>query len=696
MNSTHTTFASINKHKQYQRKITQTKQTKQTKQQENTSSGSFLKTLNTGANVIYKSVSSVFTDKNTVEMVGLLSKKNILHVGSVLQNVFHKQASDSPIHIPRIVVVGSQSSGKSSLLNGILSFDLLPTGKNMVTRTPLHLELIPSKQETIAEFGEYKGNGHWVSIKQIPFQMPVPTHNQRTQIRKQIEIQTNKLAGNECNISSEPIYLKIYAENIPNLTLVDLPGMTMVACTDRGQPADIKQKINSLISSYIEIPKTIILAVLPARTDIEADMAMELIKQHDPRGQRTIGILTKVDLMNTNTDICDYLENRVSKDLMLQHGYFAVRNRTTQETSHLTVLQGFQKEKDFFQNHTVYKNMKDTSRLGIPCMTEQISSILVNNIRECLPFVLTQINERLLHLEKEYQKIGDSLPETDEAKTAFVHNLLTNFIQMLFNTIHNRGSCYDTGRKIKEIFIQYRNNLDKVNPFRILETNRTLIENTIQNSTGNHMSSPAAPIEVLEQCLQNNDTRPMMKVSLPSVGCAKDVCEVILELIDQLLLSGTIARFPDLIKKIKTELNGGRIIKYLSDTRKAIQNQINCEENYIWTDNIAFHNLLHSVNENQAKNVDNASSNNINKMNELLKTYYNTYIEVLKNSVPKIIMHEFLFQLQRSCKTDFYEHILKEPIDALLLEDNNLHKKRTDILQEQEKLKSVKKMIQEL
>jgi hypothetical protein len=400
--------------------------------------------------------------------------------------------------------------------------------------------------------------------------------------------------------------------------------------------------------------------------------------------------------MNTNTDICDYLENHVSKDLMLQHGYFAVRNRTTQETSHLTVLQGFQKEKDFFQNHTVYKNMKDTSRLGIPCMTEQISSILVNNIRECLPFVLTQINERLLHLEKEYQKIGDSLPETDEAKTAFVHNLLTNFIQMLFNTIHNRGSCYDTGRKIKEIFIQYRNNLDKVNPFRILETNRTLIENTIQNSTGNHMSSPAAPIEVLEQCLQNNDTRPMMKVSLPSVGCAKDVCEVILELIDQLLLSGTIARFPDLIKKIKTELNGGRIIKYLSDTRKAIQNQINCEENYIWTDNIAFHNLLHSVNETQAKNMSNVSSNNINKMNELLKTYYTTYIEVLKNSVPKIIMHEFLFQLQRSCKTDFYEHILKEPIDALLLEDNNLHKKRTDILQEQEKLKSVKKMIQEL
>ena len=139
-----------------------------------------------------------------------MSSKDILNVGSILQSIF-QEGRDS-IEIPRIVTVGSQSSGKSSLLNSILSFDILPTGKNMVTRTPLHMELIPSKKEPVAEFGDYnKSTGLWETIINIPFGLPVPTKEQKDKIREQISIITNQLAGNECNISSDPIYLKIYA-----------------------------------------------------------------------------------------------------------------------------------------------------------------------------------------------------------------------------------------------------------------------------------------------------------------------------------------------------------------------------------------------------------------------------------------------------------------------------------------------------
>ena len=85
----------------------------------------------------------------------------------------------------------------------------------------------------------------------------------------------------------------------------------MVACTDQGQPEDIKNQIKDLIKHYITQSNTIIMGILPARCDIEVDSALELIKSYDPKGERTIGILTKIDLMNVNTDISSYLMGNI-------------------------------------------------------------------------------------------------------------------------------------------------------------------------------------------------------------------------------------------------------------------------------------------------------------------------------------------------------------------------------------------------
>ena len=102
------------------------------------------------------------------------------------------------------------------------------------------------------------------------------------------------------NISFKPIYLRIQSPNVPNLSLVDLPGLTMVAGTDKGQPKDIKDQIRKMVGDYIQPSKTIILAIMKARNDIEADIALDLIKEYDPKGERTVGILTKLDLMRIN------------------------------------------------------------------------------------------------------------------------------------------------------------------------------------------------------------------------------------------------------------------------------------------------------------------------------------------------------------------------------------------------------------
>jgi len=676
--------------------------------------------FNRSTNALYNSVTGLWNDIDT--NYGLLVKKDILRIGNILQNIFEN--GKNKIEIPKIVVVGSQSSGKSSLLNGILSFELLPTGKNMVTRTPLHLELIPN-ENNLAEFGQYK-NGKWFRENKLPFSLPTPTTEEKNNILKTIEIKTNKIAGKNSNISDKPIYLKIYSKDIPNLTLIDLPGLTMVACTDRGQPSDIKDKIRTLIGKYINSSKTIILSVMPARTDLEADIALDLIKEYDPKGLRTIGILTKVDLMNDNTDISDYLSNNISKDLQLYYGYYAVRNRTTIETNKISILEGFQKEKLYFENHPIYGNMKDKSHLGIPNMTNKISDILVHKIKKNLPFILDEINQTLFSMENELLDLGTNIPKSEEGKISLIHSLISNLTCEFVSVIEDRGVMLNTGRNIKNIFIKFRESIEKYNPFLDFETNKEYIENSIKNCEGNHMSFPSPPVEVLEQCLKDKKLKPIGLLIEPSKKCNQNICTELLGLLDKLLSAKKISRFPFLVRKIKNELMGDIITSNIQTTNKKIEEIILMEENYIWTDDKIFKNTLKFIisdqfNTQNGKNniehkiqnkIENKTINrmngfrlknhvstkqtNIENMNILLKTYYDTIIENVKNSIPKIIMYFLVKKTELDMSEKFYERILKEPTNNLLKEIGHVHDKRCQLHEEKQKLIFAKKSINEL
>ena len=631
---------------------------------------------------------NLWNDKN--KNSPLLENKQILKIGSILQNIFeNNEKYKDNIEIPRLVVVGSQSSGKSSLLNGILSFDLLPTGSNMVTRTPLHLELIPDNNNlNFAEFGYYK-NDKWIITKKLKFSLPTPLYEEKIAIIEEIKKITISIVGNNSNIGYKPINLKIYSKNIPNLTLIDLPGLTMVACTDKGQPKDIKDKIKQLVGSYINHSKTIILAVMPARTDLEADIALDLIKQYDPNGDRTIGILTKVDLMNDNTDIVDYLENNVSKDLQLKYGYFAVRNRTPKESKNNTIKEAYVIEENYFSNHPSYSKMVNKSNLGLLNMTNKISEILVNKIKDSLPTIQINIDKNLSDIKQKLIELGDKLPDSNEGKVSLIHSLITNFNKQFISTIQDRGVILNTGRNIKNIFIQYRKELDNVNPFKN-NNNYEYIKKSIENSEGNHMSTPIPSIEVLEQCLKDPIKQPIYKLMKPSYNCCQNVCKELYKLIDDLLKP--LSRFPNLVNIINKKLSNEIIAKYTKLTNSKILDLFSIEENYIWTDNSDFRNNLTML----FNNENNKQINNtiiVKKMNELLKIYYDTIIINFKNNIPKVIMYFLIHNIEENLTTNFYESILNIPCAKLLQEESTIHKKRSDLKDRQNKLIIAKDLI---
>ena len=259
-------------------------------------------------NSFFQSLSSLWSYNDTPSQ--LLMNKEILQIAHSLngvlldvKNVITKDKSNlnqknipEALTLPRLVVVGTQSSGKSTLLNRLICMDLLPTGSQMVTRTPLHMYLKNisnnSNKNSKIEFGKYI-NGKWVSEHSYDITMPIPTVEEIEAVRAMINEQTIKKAGQSKNISYSPIYMTIETPFVPELQLVDLPGLTMVACRDKGQPKDIKEQIKKLVTSYITDDRTIILSVMAARTDLETDLALDLIKEIDPEGNRTVGVFNK-------------------------------------------------------------------------------------------------------------------------------------------------------------------------------------------------------------------------------------------------------------------------------------------------------------------------------------------------------------------------------------------------------------------
>jgi replication fork clamp-binding protein CrfC len=174
-------------------------------------------------------------------------------------------------------------------------------------------------------------------------------------------------------VSKLPINLKIYGPGVLNLTLVDLPGLTKVPVGD--QPTDIERQIKNLVVDYISKPNSVILAVSPANVDLANSDALKLARSVDPRGLRTLGVLTKLDLMDAGTNALDVLTGRTYP---LKLGFVGVVNRSQQDIMQdLPMEDARRKEEEFFASHAAYRN------LAHRCGTKFLAKTL-NHVRRLL------------------------------------------------------------------------------------------------------------------------------------------------------------------------------------------------------------------------------------------------------------------------------------------------------------------------
>lgn len=266
----------------------------------------------------------------------------------------------------------------------------------------------------------------------------------------------------------ETISLTIHSPSVVDLTLVDLPGMTKVPV--KGQPSDIEEQIRRLTYKFIMPANTLILALTAANTDLANSDALNVAREVDPDGERTIGVVTKIDLMDEGTDALELLQGQVYP---LKLGYFGVKCRSQKQIDdRVSILQALDNEKEFFERHASYAS--SSSRLGFPYMTKSLNRILINHIQRCIPSLNKQITEHLQQKERELAQLQLEEVQLDDDKGPLVLRLTTAFQAAYGEKLDGRAvtdiavECQG-GARINHIFHEIFNKvINSIDPFEYL------------------------------------------------------------------------------------------------------------------------------------------------------------------------------------------------------------------------------------
>ncbi|CAJ2677309.1 unnamed protein product [Trifolium pratense] len=318
--------------------------------------------------------------------------EKIRPVLDALENLRRLNIAKEGIQLPTIVVVGDQSSGKSSVLESLAGISL-PRGQGICTRVPLVMRLqnhpLPQPELVL----EYNGNR-------------VTTDEEN--VSDAINNATEELAGTAKGISNNPLTLIVKKNGVPDLTMVDLPGITRVPV--HGQPDNIYDQIKDIIMEYITPEESIILNVLSASVDFTTCESIRMSQSVDKTGLRTLAVVTKADKSPEGL-----LEKVTADDVNIGLGYVCVRNRIGEETYE----EARNEEQNLFEFHSLLSKI-DKSIVGIPVLAQKLVHVQAMSISKTLPEIIKKINEKLANSLHELEILPANLSSLADAMSAFL------------------------------------------------------------------------------------------------------------------------------------------------------------------------------------------------------------------------------------------------------------------------------------
>ncbi|XP_036791742.1 dynamin-1-like protein isoform X2 [Oncorhynchus mykiss] len=643
-----------------------------------------------------------------------------------LQEVFLTVGAEI-IQLPQIVVVGSQSSGKSSVLESLVGRDFLPRGLGIVTRRPLVLQLVnvpPLAERRLQENG----------IKADEWGTFLHSKNQIftdfLEIRKEIEEETERSSGGNKGISPEPIYLKIFSPHVLNLTLVDLPGITKVPVGD--QPEDIEAQVQEMILSFISNPNSLILSVSPANSDLATSDALKLAREVDLDGRRTLLVVSKLDLMDAGTDALEVLLGRV---IPVRLGIVGVVNRSQHDiNTQKSIEDTARDEQAFLQRH--YPSL--ASRCGSRYLARTLSRLLMHHIRDCLP----ELKRRVTVLSAQYQARLSSYGQPVEDHSSTLLQIVTKFASDYCNTIEGTATHIQTselcgGARICYIFHEtFGRTLQSIDPLGGLTELDILT--AIRNATG-----PRPALFVPEISFELLVKKQIKRLEEPSLRCVELVHEELQRIIQHCSSYSTqeLLRFPKLHDSI-VEVVTSLLRKRLPITNDMVHNLVQIELAYINTKHPDFTDAAQvsaSVNSQQglqdgdkcwmnekvaeekapvagfsspvkgqainlldtavpvSRKLSAREQRDCEVIQRLIKCYFLIVRKSIQDSVPKTVMHFLVNFVKERLQSELVGQLYKQNLlQGLLIESQDTAQQRTEVAQMLEALQKASNIISEI
>ncbi|TYH96425.1 hypothetical protein ES332_A12G176500v1 [Gossypium tomentosum] len=552
--------------------------------------------------------------------------------------------------LPSVAVVGGQSSGKSSVLESVVGRDFLPRGSGIVTRRPLVLQL--HKTESGTEYAEF-------------LHAPKKRFTDFVAVRKEIADETDRITGKTKQISNIPIHLSIYSPN-------------------EGQSETIVEDIENMVRTYVEKPNCIILAISPANQDIATSDAIKLARDVDPSGERTFGVLTKLDLMDKGTNAVDVLEGRAYR---LQHPWVGIVNRSQADINkNVDMILARRKEREYFETSPDYGHL--ASRMGSEYLAKLLSEHLELVIRQRIPSIIALINKTIDELNAELDRIGRPIATDGGAQLYMILELCRAFDRVFKEHL-------DGGRPGGDrIFGVFDNQLPaalKKLPFdRYLSLKNVQKVVTEADGYQPHLIAP-------EQGYRRLIDGAISYFKGPAEASVDAVYYVLKELVRKSIAeTQELKRFPSLQTDIATAANES-LEKFRDESRKTVLRLVEMESSYLTAD---FFRKLNAEpeknlnpsdkkknaepdkNPNQSHTGDRLNESYLRRIGSNVNAYIAMVCDTLRNTMPKAVVYCQVKEAKRSLLTNFYAQVgsrEKERLSAMLDEDPQLMDRRIQI-----------------
>ncbi|KAF5864841.1 hypothetical protein ETB97_006380 [Aspergillus alliaceus] len=356
-----------------------------------------------------------------------------------IQDLRHIGIEDNKIALPKICVIGDQSTGKSSLIEGMSEIKV-PRSAGTCTRCPMEINLSESEpgqpwacQIFLSRKYMYDGSrkfkvtrksqplGPWIVQDQEDEHFV--TLSDRNQVQEaikwaQIAILNpgqpsreyipgeNTGTSTHCQVKFSPnvVRLDISAPEFPNLSFYDLPGVISQAELD--DEKYLISLIENLVREYISHPNCIILLTLPMTDDATNSSAARIMRNVRGAPQRTLGVLTKPDRIQSGESYSQWVQILEGDKFKLGYGYYVVRNNPDPGVEHSKARE---EELNFFASAPwsndellLYKD-----RFGTYCLQSALSYLLLEQIQGCLPRIIEQIDAKAARINEELEQLPD-------------------------------------------------------------------------------------------------------------------------------------------------------------------------------------------------------------------------------------------------------------------------------------------------